>query len=118
MTEDLKMLTDQRNALESQRQALDEQIATKKREAKAHALECIKDDIAEFGFTPADLFDASALKPAVKRAKLASVKPAKPAVVYRDPASGKTWGGKGKHPFWLRDKLAAGAALESFKIAA
>lgn len=36
------------------------------------------------------------------------------AVAYRD-SNGNTWVGKGPRPAWLREALAAGAALESFK---
>jgi DNA-binding protein H-NS len=48
--------------------------------------------------------------------KLAAVK-APAAAMYRN-ADGKVWGGKGKHPRWLADAIAAGAKKEDFKIAA
>lgn len=34
---------------------------------------------------------------------------------YRDPDTGETYIGKGKHPQWLKDKLAAGHGLEDFR---
>ncbi|MDF8364712.1 H-NS histone family protein [Achromobacter anxifer] len=37
---------------------------------------------------------------------------------YRDPASGETWSGMGKRPFWLRDAEDAGRSREEFLIAA
>jgi DNA-binding protein H-NS len=36
---------------------------------------------------------------------------------YRDPDNpNNTWSGRGKHPVWLREALAAGKTLESFAI--
>lgn len=39
-------------------------------------------------------------------------------VVYRDPNTGKTWGGIGRMPSWLRMAVAGGVSLESFRVAA
>lgn len=39
------------------------------------------------------------------------------AVKYRNTADpSQTWTGRGKHPNWLRDALAAGATIESFRV--
>jgi DNA-binding protein H-NS len=39
------------------------------------------------------------------------------AVKYRNTADpSQTWTGRGKHPNWLRDAIAAGAEIESFRI--
>ena len=35
---------------------------------------------------------------------------------YRDPASGKTWTGRGKSPTWLNSRLAAGSNKQEFLI--
>lgn len=35
---------------------------------------------------------------------------------YRDPVTQKTWGGRGAHPAWLRDAIAAGRRKEDFLI--
>lgn len=35
---------------------------------------------------------------------------------YRDPASGKTWTGRGVHPIWLKDYIAQGRSKEEFLI--
>jgi DNA-binding protein H-NS len=44
-----------------------------------------------------------------------SLKGRKAAIKYRD-RSGNTWAGRGAHPFWLREKLKAGAKLEDFAV--
>lgn len=39
------------------------------------------------------------------------------AVKYRNTADpSQTWAGRGKHPTWLRDALATGADIESFRV--
>jgi DNA-binding protein H-NS len=45
-------------------------------------------------------------EPAKKRAR---------AAAYRD-AAGNEWGGRGPHPRWLRDALAAGKTLDEFRV--
>lgn len=66
-------------------------------------LEEIKQRVAMLGFTPMDL---------------APQKPKKgnghAPVKYRDPDTGETYSGRGKHPQWLKDKLDAGHELEEF----
>jgi len=37
---------------------------------------------------------------------------------YQDPASGKTWSGRGMHPKWMSEALANGYTKEQFLIAA
>lgn len=36
--------------------------------------------------------------------------------VYRDPASNRTWTGMGRMPNWIKEAMANGASLDSFKI--
>jgi DNA-binding protein H-NS len=39
------------------------------------------------------------------------------SVKYRNTADpSQTWAGRGKHPTWLRDAIAAGADIESFRV--
>jgi DNA-binding protein H-NS len=40
----------------------------------------------------------------------------KVAAKYRDPASGKTWSGRGLKPRWLSEAIAAGKQLTDFSI--
>jgi DNA-binding protein H-NS len=50
-----------------------------------------------------ELFSITA--PELGRAPKKGRKVSKPAVdKYRDPASGKTWSGRGKPPLWIKDK--------------
>ena len=84
----------------------------------------IREAIQHYGLTAADLGLAPAAarkakaagKPAAKtrRRKSAKAKPAR-AVKFRDE-NGRTWGGIGKRPQWLRDALAAGKTLQDFAV--
>jgi DNA-binding protein H-NS len=64
----------------------------KKAEQKGAIAKC-RELIAQYGLTEKQLFGGRG----------ASNKAAAPAA-YRDPATGKTWSGKGRTPFWLVDK--------------
>jgi len=85
----------------------------------------IREAIEHYGLTAEDLGLAprtprsakAAGKPAAKtRRKSAKAKPATArAVKFRDEA-GRTWGGIGKRPQWLRDALAAGKTLQDFAV--
>ena len=85
----------------------------------------IREAIQHYGLTAADLGLATkatpspkaASKPAAKtRRKAGKAKPAAArAVKFRDEA-GRTWGGIGKRPQWLRDALAAGKTLQDFAV--
>jgi DNA-binding protein H-NS len=81
----------------------------------------IKEAIAMYGLSAADLFGSAA---GAKKRTLASSKsngaaaPKKPKraatkVKYSD-ANGNTWGGRGPRPHWLRDALASGKQLQDF----
>jgi DNA-binding protein H-NS len=85
----------------------------------------IREAIEHYGLTAADLGLApksvrvakAGSKPAAKSGrKSAKAKPGAPrAAKYRDEA-GRTWGGIGKRPQWLRDALAAGKTLQDFAV--
>lgn len=66
------------------RASIDKEIAARRDET----IEDIKRYIAEFNITQADIFG-----------KTRKALPPK----YRDPATGKTWSGKGKAPAWIKD---------------
>jgi DNA-binding protein H-NS len=77
----------------------------------------IKEAIAEYGLTAQDLGFSrgkATAKPAAKARK--NGKPTTVGVAkYRDPATGKTWTGRGKPPDWIkgvknRDQFLIGAA--------
>lgn len=65
-----------------------------------HDIDCLADKL---GLAPTELFGR--LYPA-----------SKPVPKYSDPASGKTWTGRGKLPQWLRDNIADGVSLDHFLI--
>lgn len=85
----------------------------------------IREAIQHYGLSAADLglAPAAARKakvagkpPAKTRRKSAKAKPAMPrAAKFRDE-TGRTWGGIGKRPQWLRDALAAGKTLQDFAV--
>lgn len=94
------------NTLIAQRNSLDAQIAAEQLKARAQNLQRIRSLMAESGITAADLAERKARAPSTGKI------PPK----YRD-AHGNTWSGRGFQPVWLRTAIAAGASLESFRIA-
>lgn len=96
-------------ALIAQRDNLDAQIAQIQQEYKARHVAEVKSLMAATGLTLADL---GAVAPVRRAARAANAVPPK----YRD-ASGNTWSGRGFKPRWLQQALAAGASLDSFRIA-
>lgn len=77
----------------------------------ADAIADIKEKIALYGLTAADLGLARPAGPGSARAK-----PAKAAVKYRGP-NGETWsGGRGRKPQWVQQALQQGRDLEEFAV--
>ena len=87
---------------------IDAEIADHKNAQRAEHIAEVRDLMVDLGLTLADLGPT----------KLASVKPArsKAAPMYRDPVTGATALGRGKHPSWLRSAVNAGATLKSLRI--
>jgi DNA-binding protein H-NS len=77
---------------------LEEQAAAAREQEVAAVIADIRAKIAEFGLSPRDLgFSvASASRRGGKGAK--SALPPK----YRDPKTGATWSGRGRHPSWIK----------------
>jgi DNA-binding protein H-NS len=100
--------------------ALSKEAERLKRQEVDGVIARIKDAIAAYGLTAADLGLGAKRgpKPGFKRKKAAkavkAVKGSKP-VRFRDDA-GNTWVGRGPRPKWLRDALAAGKKLEDFAV--
>lgn len=106
-----------------------EQIETLRREADAKreqevrdVVARIKEAIAVYQLTPADLGFGSGNGTAGKRrgrppgrktAKRAAAKKAAKPAAYADK-SGNTWSGRGPRPRWLKEALAGGKTLEEF----
>ena len=76
---------------------------------KSQVIERMKAAIEVYHITPEDLFGKT-----VKQAMKLNGKSKVGVVKYRDE-EGNTWTGRGPKPRWLRDALAKGRALESFR---
>jgi len=68
----------------------------------------IREAIAVYGFTPADLFGKSA-----NVSKGGKAKSVASGVKFAD-GTGNTWSGRGPRPQWLRDALATGRSIDEF----
>lgn len=74
----------------------------------ASAMAEIKQIMAKFGISAEDLGFSSRQRKGKTRVA--------GAAVYRDPASGKTWSGRGRRPGWVVDLGKSGKRLEDFRI--
>ncbi|WP_027793280.1 H-NS histone family protein [Paraburkholderia acidipaludis] len=84
----------------AQREKLEKQIEEAKAREYAEVLEEIKQKMADYGITLAELGGGRASGKSAKAARSrASVAPK-----YRDPDSGSTWSGRGKPPRWIAGK--------------
>lgn len=104
--------------LEAIRADIDAKIAAAKLAAKADSIARVKALMAELGVTVRMLGKPwpDGRRPA-KEPKTAHPSAGKKvATKYRSQA-GETWSGRGLQPKWLREAVAAGAALESFAVA-
>ena len=81
--------------------------AARKREVVGVIAE-IKEKMAEFGITAADLSSTGSRIPR---------KGITVAAKYRNPATGETWTGRGKPPRWMAAQLSAGMSKADFLIA-
>jgi DNA-binding protein H-NS len=91
----------------AQRENLERQIEEAKSREYAEVLNEIKQKMADYGITVAELTGGKG----AKGAKNAGRPRAGVAPKYRDPDSGSTWSGRGKPPKWI-----AGQTRESFLI--
>lgn len=79
---------------------------------RAGVIDELRQKIAEYGLTAADL--KLTTRAAGKRAVAAA--PVKAAAKYRGP-TGETWsGGRGRKPRWVTEALAAGKSLSDYEI--
>lgn len=81
--------------LQKQQEEIQKQIQAKRESARAECAAEVQKVLNSYGFT------------------LKDIKPA-PAVNYVGP-NGEVWSGRGKHPAWVKEALAAGKSLESFR---
>ena len=100
--------------LMAQIQTLQKQAEELRQAELASVIAEIRQKIRDYGLTAADLglVAAPAKSDEPSRAgKRAAVKPK-----YEDPASGKTWSGRGVMPKWMKAALDAGHSREEFLI--
>ncbi len=93
----------------AQKEALEKQIESTKKQHRAEAVAKVRALMAEFGLTTADLGGKAS-------SRQASGKSGKVAVKYRNAATGDTWSGRGLQPKWLKAALAAGRKIEDFSV--
>ena len=82
---------------------------------RAGVIEELRQKIAEYGLTAADL-KLSSRGSAAGGKRRVTASPVKAAAKYRGPA-GETWsGGRGRKPRWVTEALAAGKSLSDYEI--
>lgn len=79
-----------------QREALELQISTARRDEVASAIAQVRVLIDEYELTPQEVFPSTRARSATSGTKVAPK--------YRDPASGQTWTGRGKAPKWIQNQ--------------
>lgn len=78
--------------LMAQRAALEAQIEAARKQEVSDVVAKIRTLVQDYGLSAEDIFTA-------RRASAGTVAPK-----FRDPATGKTWTGRGKPPDWIKDK--------------
>lgn len=96
----------------AQKAELEKQILETQRAERAAVIAKIKTLMAEHGLKLADLSARAPAGPKTTKAAPSRKAPVK----YRNPATGDTWSGRGLHPKWLREELAAGRKLSDFAV--
>ncbi len=79
-----------------QREALELQISTARRDEVANAIAQVRVLIDEYALTQQEVFPSTRARSATSGTKVAPK--------YRDPASGQTWTGRGKAPKWIQNQ--------------
>lgn len=93
----------------AQKEALEKQIESTKKQQRADAIAKVRSLMADHGLTAADVGGKSSGKsPGGKGNKVAAK--------YRNAATGETWSGRGLQPKWLKAALAAGRKIADFTV--
>jgi DNA-binding protein H-NS len=93
----------------AQKEALDKEIESTKKQHRAEAIAKVRSLMAEYGLTAADLGTKAG-------GRSSSAKGNKVAAKYRNAATGETWSGRGLQPKWLKAALAAGRKIGDFSV--
>jgi len=96
----------------AQRAEIEKKIADVQREERTAAITKVRNMMAEFGLTAADI----AGKTPAARSSGTGKPTGKVAAKYRNAATGETWSGRGLQPKWLKSALASGAKIEDFAL--
>lgn len=88
----------------AQRAELERQIAATRDQERAKAVAQVRQLMADYGLTAADL--------AVGRRRAAGPVAAK----YRNRTTGESWSGRGLQPKWIKAAISTGAKLEDFAV--
>lgn len=75
----------------------------------AAAIAEIKQKMAEYAITPEELGFVSGVRRRGSQRGQSSVK-------YLDPASGKTWSGRGRRPSWVAAVIERGESLDNYRM--
>jgi len=93
----------------AQKEALDREIESTKKQHRADAVAKVRTLMAEYGLTTADLSSKGTTRGSASKGS-------KVAPKYRNPATGDTWSGRGLQPKWLKAAVAAGRKVEDFLV--
>jgi DNA-binding protein H-NS len=93
-----------------QREALERQIAAAQAEARRDAITKVRELMATYGLSVADLSGS------MRKRESGSFSRAKVAPKFINKATGETWSGRGLKPRWLANAIASGAKLEDFAV--
>lgn len=96
----------------AQRAEIEKKIADVQREERSQAINKVRQMMAEFGLTAADI----AGKATAVRSAGTGKPTGKVAAKYRNAQTGDSWTGRGLQPKWLKAALADGAKLEDFAL--
>ncbi len=94
---------------------LRKKFAEQKSNERAQAIASVKELIKTFQLSPSEL-GLSGKRSPVRNDRAVVDKRMGVAPKYQDPASGKTWAGRGKTPAWLAAQLAAGRSKQEYLI--
>lgn len=98
---------------------VEDQLATIRAATRKVKLDELKKQIADYGFTVADLFVLAKLPRKPRTAKTGEAAKPTAEAKYRNPTTGETWGGgRGRKPAWVVEATAKGIDIETFRIPA
>lgn len=90
---------------------LEAEQRAQERQHRADVLRAMRELLAQHGFMPGELTSARAVKGMGKNAAHGASGRTPVAPLYRDPATGATWSGRGTEPAWI-----AGRDRQPFKV--